>query len=86
MIKITAMFLLSFLIFSNSVSADTTTELFDQSILAIDEWLNSIPEKNYQQINETDVFKWKVVIENSGHDKYKKYVAYEKILAEIEDK
>lgn len=68
-------------------SADKNSDdYFSQAIYAIENWLESIPDKQYKSAASDEVFKWKVELEKCSFDNYKKFVLYNKMLNEIGNK
>lgn len=61
-----------------------SNELYEIAIASIDNWLDSIPENQYQKATEDEIFRWKVMIEkNQGLGLF---LTYYELLGEINQK
>lgn len=60
-------------------------ELYNESIVFINKWINSIPKDQYQKASEDQVFMWKVELEELDNN-YDRYIYYNELKKEIENK
>lgn len=71
-----------FLLGVSAQGQDSTDDTYKKAINAIESWIQTIPDDNYQQAEKDQKFQWKVGLEENqrGHGRFK---YYEKLLDEI---
>ena len=63
-------------------SQASTEEAYKKAINAIEEWIQTIPEKEYKHAEESQKFQWKVGLEENSRGKAR-FIYYENLLDEI---
>lgn len=63
-----------------------TEEAYQRVLEAIDAWIATIPEGQYRQAEANDVFRWKVGLEETDPYSGERFIYYDTLLDEIEDR